>query len=466
MNKDILNEDTIAAIATPPGHGGIAIIRISGRNSLSILKNIFMRSNNKSIDEIKPYRFYRGFVINNKDKQAVDDVLVVYMKSPNSYTGQDIVEIHSHGGNVVPKVVLDLCLINGARAANPGEYTLRAFLNGKMDLSQAEAVVDVINSQTEKALKQSQLQLEGQLSKKINTYKDILLDMLAEIEANVDFPEEGIDPIVKDRILGQSDSLIINLKELISTFNDGHILKHGMTTAIIGRPNVGKSSLLNCLLRKERALVSEIPGTTRDFIEETIDINGIPLKLTDTAGIRATEKSIEKMGIDISIKKSQEAEFLIIVLDSSQNLNKDDYEVIKLIRNSSHIIIFNKNDLSMKISVDDLPSNINKDNVLDISAKNNTNIEELRTKIFNIISGDHKANESTSVIISELRHKNSLEQALQSFERFKKALNINESPEYLAVDLRYGLDKFGEITGEITTEDILSTIFSKFCIGK
>ena len=325
MNKDILNEDTIAAIATPPGHGGIAIIRISGKNSLSILKNIFMRSNNKSIDEIKPYRFYRGFVINNKDKQPVDDVLVVYMKSPNSYTGQDIVEIHSHGGNVVPKVVLDLCLINGARAANPGEYTLRAFLNGKMDLSQAEAVVDVINSQTEKALKQSQLQLEGQLSKKINTYKDILLDMLAEIEANVDFPEEGIDPIVKDRILGQSESLIINLKELISTFNDGHILKHGMTTAIIGRPNVGKSSLLNCLLRKERALVSEIPGTTRDFIEETIDINGIPLKLTDTAGIRATEKSIEKMGIDISIKKSQEAEFLIVVLDSSQNLNKDDY---------------------------------------------------------------------------------------------------------------------------------------------
>ena len=315
-------------------------------------------------------------------------------------------------------------------------------------------------------MKQSQLQLEGQLSKKINTYKDILLDMLAEIEANVDFPEEGIDPIVKDRILGQSESLIINLKELISTFNDGHILKHGMTTAIIGRPNVGKSSLLNCLLRKERALVSEIPGTTRDFIEETIDINGIPLKLTDTAGIRATEKSIEKMGIDISIKKSQEAEFLIVVLDSSQNLNKDDYEVIKLRRNSSHIIIFNKNDLSMKISVDDLPSNINKDNVLDISAKNNTNIEELRTKIFNIISGDHKENESTSVIISELRHKNSLEQALQSFERFKKALNINESPEYLAVDLRHGLDKFGEITGEITTEDILSTILSKFCIGK
>jgi len=466
LNKDILNEDTIAAIATPPGHGGIAIIRISGKNSLAILKNIFARSNNKSIDEIKPHRFYRGFVINKQENQVLDDVLVVYMKSPNSYTGQDIVEIHGHGGNLVPKVILDLCLINGARAANPGEYTLRAFLNGKMDLSQAEAVVDVINSQTEKALKQSQLQLEGQLSKKINTYKDILLDMLAEIEANVDFPEEGIDPIVKDRILGQSDSLIINLKELISTFNEGHIVKNGMTTAIIGRPNVGKSSLLNCLLRKERALVSEIPGTTRDFIEETIDINGIPLKLIDTAGIRATEENIEKMGIDISKKKSQEAEFLIVVLDSNQNLNKDDYEVLKLIRNDHYIVILNKNDLDMKIRSDNLPSDININNVLDISAKNNSNIKELRTKIFNIISGDHKPNESTSVIISELRHKNSLELSLESLKRFKDALLVNESPEYLAVDLRYGLDKFGEITGEITTEDILSTIFSRFCIGK
>jgi tRNA modification GTPase len=464
--SDILNEDTIAAIATPGGHGGIAIIRISGKNSLTILKHIFKRSNSKSIDEIKPFRFYRGFVINNEDKKAIDDVLAVYMKSPKSYTGQDVVEIHSHGGNLVPRVILDLCIKNGARTASPGEYTLRAFLNGKMDLSQAEAVVDVINSQTEKSLKLSQLQLEGQLSKQIGDYKDIVLDMLAEIEANVDFPEEGIDPIIKDRIVDQSDSLIIKLKDLISTFNEGHVLKHGMTTAIIGRPNVGKSSILNCLLRKQRALVSEIPGTTRDFIEETLDINGIPLKLIDTAGIRATEEDIEKMGIDISRKKSREAEFLIAVLDCSQDLNTDDYEVLKLIRNSNYIIILNKNDLSMKISPDDLPSNIDKNNVLDISAKRNINIDELKAKIFNIIVDVNRPTENTSIIISELRHKNSLEQATGSLDRFKKALQINESPEYLAVDLRYALDKFGEITGEITSEDILSKIFSKFCIGK
>ncbi|HSG31141.1 MAG TPA: tRNA uridine-5-carboxymethylaminomethyl(34) synthesis GTPase MnmE [Thermodesulfobacteriota bacterium] len=466
MSKDILNEDTIAAIATAQGHGGIAIIRISGNDATSILKNIYRRSNNKPVEEIKPFRLYRGFIFSDEENRVIDDVLVVYMKAPKSYTGQDVVEIHCHGGVIVSKIILDLCIKRGARAAEPGEFTKRAFLNNKMDLSQAEAVADVINSQTEKALKHSQMQLEGQLSKQINDYKDVVLDMLAEIEANVDFPEEGLDSLVKNRILENSESLIENLEKLISTFEQGHILKHGITTAIIGKPNVGKSSLLNCLLRKDRAIVSEIPGTTRDFIEETIDIYGIPLKLIDTAGIRYTQQDIEQMGIDLSRKISQEAEFQIVVLDRSEKLGSDDLEVLKLLSDSNYIVVLNKNDLGTKISEDDLPSHINRELIIDISAKNNSNIDELRDKIFNIITGDNKSQEDSSVTISELRHKNSLEQVIENLTRFKKALVIDESPEYLAVDLRYALDKFGEITGEITSEDVLSRIFSKFCIGK
>ncbi|NIP38993.1 MAG: tRNA uridine-5-carboxymethylaminomethyl(34) synthesis GTPase MnmE [Candidatus Dadabacteria bacterium] len=466
MSRDIFNEDTIAAIATAEGHAGIAIIRISGSEAVSVLKSIFKRTNDKPIEQIKPFRFYRGFIVADNEDRVVDDVLVVYMKSPKSYTGQDVIEIHCHGGALVSKIILDLCIKNGARTAEPGEFTLRAFLNNKMDLSQAEAVADVINSQTEKSLKLSQMQLEGQLSRQIGEYKELVLDMLAEIEANVDFPEEGLDPLVKDRILESSQSLITKLEKLISSFEQGHILKHGVTTAILGKPNVGKSSLLNCLLRKDRALVSEAPGTTRDFIEETIDINGIALKLVDTAGIRLTDEHVESMGINISRKKSQEAEFQIVVLDISHTLNKDDHEVIGLIKDSNYIIVLNKNDLGMKISSDDLPDNISKDQVIEISAKKNINIDELRDKISKIITGDRGSAESSSVIISELRHKNSLEQALESLARFKKALETDESPEYLAVDLRYALDKFGEITGEITSEDVLSRIFSRFCIGK
>jgi len=465
MNIYADNEDTIVAISTPSGTGGIAVIRLSGKKSLAILKSIFQRIHNKNINEIKTHIMYRGYIKDNKYSR-IDDVLAVYMKAPNSYTGENIVEIHSHGGYIVPKLVLEKCIQGGARTANPGEFTLRAFLNGKMDLAQAESVADIIDSQTKKALKQSQLQLEGILSREINTHKETMLELLAEIEANVDFPEEEIDPIVKETMLRKSGNIINKIKNLVSTFSEGQIIKNGISACIIGRPNVGKSSLLNCLLKKDRAIVSDLPGTTRDFIEETIDINGLPLRLIDTAGIRITADSIEYSGINITKQKIDQAELIIAVLDSGSELAEDDFEVLSFLDKSSYVIVLNKSDLPAVISKSDLPGHIKKNSTINISAKNDTNIDKLKDKIYKTALGNKNHTDTSDIVISELRHKDSLEQALDSMSRFKRALETNESPEYLSVDLRYALDKMGEITGEITTEDVLGRIFSKFCIGK
>lgn len=465
MNIYADNEDTIAAISTPSGTGGIAVIRLSGKKSLAILKSIFQRINNKNINDIKTHLMYRGYIKDDKCSR-IDDVLAVYMKAPNSYTGENIVEIHSHGGYIVPKLVLEQCIQGGARAANPGEFTLRAFLNGKMDLAQAESVADIIDSQTKKALKQSQLQLEGILSREINTHKETMLELLAEIEANVDFPEEEIDPIVKETMLRKSGNIINKIKNLVSTFSEGQIIKNGISACIIGRPNVGKSSLLNCLLKKDRAIVSALPGTTRDYIEETIDINGLPMRLIDTAGIRITADSIEYSGINITKQKIDQAELIIAVLDSGSELAEDDFEVLSFLDKSSYIIVLNKSDLPTVISKSDLPGHIKENSIINISAKNDTNIDKLKDKIYKTALGNKNHTDTSDIVISELRHKVSLEQALDSMSRFKSALKTNESPEYLSVDLRYALDKMGEITGEITTEDILGRIFSKFCIGK
>ncbi|MDA2921248.1 tRNA uridine-5-carboxymethylaminomethyl(34) synthesis GTPase MnmE, partial [Desulfobacterota bacterium AH_259_B03_O07] len=279
------NEDTIAAIATAQGEGGIAIIRISGKDAFKTLTKVFKRANESDISGMKSHRLYKGQIIDLNRENSIDNVLCVLMKSPNSYTGEDVVEIHSHGGYLVPKRILDILLKTGLRPANPGEFTLRAFINGKMDLAQAEAVADIVNAQTEDSLKQAELQLEGVLSQNINESKETVLDILAEVEAQVDFPEEDIDPILKEEMINRTNLLIEDLNNLINSYEEGRIIKHGVCTAIIGKPNVGKSSLLNQLVMKERAIVSPYPGTTRDFIEETIVVSGIPLRLIDTAGL-------------------------------------------------------------------------------------------------------------------------------------------------------------------------------------
>ena len=466
MNKHLkYDQDTIAAIATAQGDGGIAIIRISGEKCLDIISQIFSKKVTNA-DLMEPHRMYHGYICDSVSNKTIDEVLCVVMKSPNSYTGEDMAEIHSHGGHLVPKKILGLLYKLGARPANPGEFTLRAYLNGKMDLAQAEAVTDVINAQTEQGLKQAELQLEGALSNRISNYKDRLADILAEIEAQVDFPEEDIDSIVKSRLIDHTHLLIDSINTLLNTYEEGRIIKYGVNTAILGKPNVGKSSLLNQLIMKDRAIVSSQPGTTRDFIEESIDVRGIALKLTDTAGIRATSDEIENIGVELAKKKAQEAELVIVVLDSSKELDNDDLEVLNRAKDIKAIVALNKSDIEPKITKEDLEVHINRDKIIKTSAKVGTGIEELKDTIKELLSESNNRSDSNEIVLTEQRHKIALERAIDRLKSFLRALEEGQSPEFLALDLRLALDSLGEITGEVTTEDILGRIFSKFCIGK
>jgi tRNA modification GTPase len=460
------NEDTIAAVATPSGEGGIAVIRVSGKNSLNVVSKIFRRGTEGSVFEMKSHRLYRGQVIDPVLERVVDRVLCVFMKSPHSYTGENVVEIHSHGGYLIPKKILELLFKHGARPARPGEFTLSAFLNGKMDLAQAEAVVDVVNAQTEESLKHAELQLEGVLSQQIGEFREIVLDTLAEIEAKVDFPEEDIDSILKEAMIKNTKELMERMNKLLATYEEGRILKHGVYTAILGKPNVGKSSLLNKLLMKERAIVSPYPGTTRDFIEETVDVKGIPLRLVDTAGLRASSDEIEKVGVELAKKKAKEAELIIAVVDGSGKLDEDDFEVLKDIELDKSVLVINKSDLATNVTEGDLSEFLPKERIVKTSAKLGSGIEELKSKIYEVLLGRNSRMEGAEVVITELRHKLALEKTNESLISFLKALEVGESPEFTAIDLRLALDSLGEITGEATTEDVLARIFSKFCIGK
>jgi len=464
---ELYDSETIAAIATAQGDGGIAIIRISGEKTGDILEAIFSSTSRATKGAgMEPYRLYHGRILEPESKKVVDEVLCVQMKAPNSYTGEDMAEIHSHGGHVVPEKILNLLFKLGARPANPGEFTLRAYLNGKMDLTQAEAVTDVVNAQTEQGLKQAELQLDGALSDRINQYKDIIADILAEIEAQVDFPEEDIDPILKNRLIDSTNELISKILALLSTYEEGRIIKYGINTAIIGKPNVGKSSLLNQLILKDRAIVSPQPGTTRDFIEESLDVRGIALKLTDTAGIRATSDEIEGIGVELAKKKAQEAELIIAVIDSSSELNNDDIEVLEGIKHSKAVIALNKSDMSPKTRQSNLTDYIPQDRIIITSAKLGAGIDKLKDRIRDMLIRSSNLSEGNEIALSESRHKLALEKSIESLKSFIEAINNDESPEFLALDLRVALDSLGEITGEVTTEDILGRIFSKFCIGK
>lgn len=461
------NDDTIAAIATPLGRGGIAVIRVSGKESIDIFRKVFKRpEGSRGVLEFESHRLYKGQVIDSSSDKSIDNVLGVVMKSPHSYTGEDVVEIHCHGGYLAPKKILGILFDAGARPAQAGEFTLRAFLNGRIDLSQAEAVVDIINAQTEEGLKQAELQLEGILSKKITEHKEKLLDILAEVEANVDFPEEDIEPMAKESMIARTQVVINELKKLVETYEHGRIIKNGIYTAILGKPNVGKSSLLNQLVMKDRAIVTPYPGTTRDFIEETIDIKGIPLRLVDTAGLRSTADEIESIGVELTKKKISEAEFIIVVIDGSIGLDEDDISILRDLRDRIAIIAINKIDIPQVIKEETVREFSPNLKIIRISAKQGAGLEELKIAIYETFLGNKKIYHGTEVILSELRHKVAIQKAEKSLNSFLESLKRGDSPEFLAVDLRYAMDSLGEITGEITTEDILGKVFSKFCIGK
>lgn len=469
MNKAYLSEETIAAISTPEGEGGIAVIRISGKNSEPILNRIFRRKNSKRGDpteNLENRRVCYGDIIDPSDDSMIDSVLVMIMRAPNSYTGENIVEIHAHGGHIIPKKILEIITKSESRVALPGEFTQRAYINGKMDLAQAEAVADIISAQSEISLKQAEKRLRGELSTKIDTYKDKVLDMVAEIEAQIDFPEEDIDPLVKKDMKNKSTELLNDISGFVETFNAGKIIKNGVLTTILGKPNVGKSSLLNSMVREERAIVSHLAGTTRDFIEETVNVHGIILKLVDTAGIRSTKDDIENIGVKIALNKAEQAEFVIMVLDGSNELDKNDIKVLEKGGEKNHIIVVNKTDLDRKLDSALLKKYTTEDRIVYTSAKALTGLEELKERIYNLITNNQNLAESSELYLTDIRHKRALEKAKDHLKTFIETISQDKQLEIMSIELRQTLDYLGEITGEVTTEDILGKIFSKFCIGK
>lgn len=447
---------TIAAISTPAGVGGIGIVRISGKDALKITKKVFKPKKNR---EYKSHTIRYGYIVDNENN-IVDEVLVSYFKAPNTYTGEDICEINCHGGTISTKKILDLVLKNGAVMAEAGEFTKKAFINGKLDLSQAEAVIDVINSKTEKENKASLNQLQGFLSKKINEIKQIIIDLLVDIEANIDYPEYDIEEVKREKIEKNLSESIEKLEKLEESFESGKMLKEGVTTAIVGKPNVGKSSLLNALLKEERAIVTEIPGTTRDTIEEYITIKGVPLKIIDTAGIRETTDRVEEIGVEKSKKILNEAQLILILLDGTKVLEQEDLDLLKLVENKKHIVVINKIDVENKIDKSKITGKI-----VEISAKTLEGLENLENTIENMFSFNDIEVENEAIITS-LRHKQLIVLAKEELEKTKDAV-INGLPiDMLSIEIQNAIQHLGEITGEAVSEDVIKGIFSKFCVGK
>ena len=454
---------TIASISTAPGIGGIGIIRMSGEKSFEVLDKIFIAKNKQNIDEIKGYTIKYGNIV--EDGNVIDEVLVSYFKAPRSYTTENMCEINSHGGTVIVRKILELCLKNGADLAEPGEFTKRAFLNGRIDLAQAESVIDVINAKSDKEAKSGIKQLEGFLSKEIKEIKQEIMDVLVNIEVTIDYPEYDTPEVQQEELSKMLQSVGQRLIKLEKSFDNGKIIKEGIKTAIIGKPNAGKSSLLNAILKEDRAIVTDIAGTTRDTIEEFVTINGIPLKLIDTAGIREASDKVEKIGVEKSIKLAEEADLVIAIFDSSKELTEEDIEILKLIENKKSIILLNKNDLNSVISENDEQLKKASKNILKISALNKTGIDELYEKISELFNLN-EINLDIDILITNVRHKNIISKSLENVKKANEALNMNMPIDIITIYIKEILEDLGEITGEVVTEDIINEIFSKFCLGK
>ena len=452
--------DTIAAISTPRGEGGIGIIRISGDKSFEILERIFNTKNPNR--DLGFYKFNYGFIHDNG--KIVDEVMAVRMKAPKTYTCEDVVEINCHGGHLISEKVLELVLKNGARHAEQGEFTKRAFMNGRIDLSQAEAVMDIIHGKTEKSISLSLEQLRGDLRDKIASFKKALLDVTAHVNVVLDYPEEGIDDPLPSNLRENLENVYAEANRLISSYDKGKKIKEGIKTVIAGKPNVGKSTLLNSLLKEERAIVTHIPGTTRDVIEEIINIKGIPLVLTDTAGIRKTEDIVENIGVEKSKKFIENADLVLLVLDASRELESEDREVIEEIQNHNKktIVLLNKIDLERKIELEEF----NLENILEISAKDNIGIEDMEERIYSYIVEENVEDSSEKFIITNIRHKTALEKTKDAIRNIFETIDAGMPMDLISVDLKEALDSLSEITGEISSEDILDHVFGNFCVGK
>lgn len=455
--------DTIAAIATPVGEGGISIIRVSGEKAIEISDSVFRAKNGKKISEMNTYTMRYGNIIDRETDDIIDEVIVALMKGPKSFTAEDVVEINCHGGVVATNKVLEQVIKAGARIAEPGEFTKRAFLNGRIDLSQAEAVMDIISAKTEVSMKAAVQQSKGRLSREINVLCDNLLNVLAAIEHTVDFTEddEEIDPSVTENIKHKVEEFLQNTNNLLETAEEGKIIREGLSMVIVGKPNVGKSSLLNVLLNEKRAIVTDIAGTTRDVIEEYINLDGIPIKIVDTAGIRDTEDVVERIGVERSREKINEADLVVLMLDMSRELDNEDREIIESVKGKKYICILNKIDLNTKLNdkiVDEL------ENKIEISTVTGFGIDVLKEKIKDMFFNGNIDTES--IIITNTRHKQALFRAKENCEIALKEINNNVFLDLVSIYITSALKALGEITGAEIEEDLVNKIFSDFCVGK
>ncbi len=460
--------DTIAAIATALGESALSVIRISGDETFDILERVFRKGKEKKSitkHELIPRKATYGFIVDPETEEIVDEVILIPYRAPQSYTTEDMAEIMGHGGTISPIRILKTLIKAGARLAEPGEFTKRAFLGGRIDLTEAEAVLDVIHSATEKAHKSALAQLSGELKRKMQKLNDELKELLMLVEASIDFPEEDIEFIDYEEMKKRIEKVISQIEDLIISAEEGKIIREGVPTIIVGKPNVGKSSLLNALLMEERAIVTEIPGTTRDTIEERINIKGIALNIIDTAGIRETEDVVEKIGVERSIKKLKEAKLVLFVVDASAPLDKNDLYIAQLLKKEGKttIIVENKIDLGIKADVNKLSSILPEAQRVKVSAKTKWGLDDLKEKILSTLNIQEDSQKE--VYINE-RHKEVLIRAREALKRCVTTIENGLSNEFIAIDLKEALNRLGEITGETTTDDILNMIFDRFCIGK
>ncbi|MGI5949821.1 tRNA uridine-5-carboxymethylaminomethyl(34) synthesis GTPase MnmE [Peptoniphilus sp.] len=454
--------DTIAAISTAVGEAGIAIVRMSGEESVDIIDKIFVAKNKKKMKDAENRKFVYGHIFDG-DK-PVDEVLVVKMKGPHSYTAEDIVEVHCHGGIVAVTRILNLLLENGARLAERGEFTKRGFLNGRIDLTQAEGIIDMIKAKTEVSFDIGLNQLSGSLSTILNKMQDELISMQALIVANIDFPDDEIEDATYEELEKRYEGIVSKIDNLLENSKSSRLLRDGINTVILGKPNVGKSSLLNGLLRYDRAIVTDIAGTTRDIIEDYINLDGVLLKITDTAGIRETEDEVEKIGVSIAKDKLKDADLVIAIFDLSRKFDDDDKEILSLIKDKKHIIILNKDDLPQEISDEEIKENF-KDDYLKLSVMENESIKEIEDLIKDMFF-DGEIKISSAGVLSNIRHINALKEAKKDLQAVKMGIDQKVFLDLIAVDLENVINHISEITGTITTEDILDRVFSEFCIGK
>ncbi len=454
MNK------TIAAISTPVGNGGIAIIRISGDRAIELADKVF----SKSIADVPTHTVHYGFIL-NESGEKVDEVLVTVMRAPNSFTREDVVEISTHGGSIASHRVLDALIRAGAVMAEPGEFTKRAFLNGRIDLSQAEAVIDIINAKNTMSQKNAMSQLRGALSREIGKARSGLVSLAAKMQVLIDYPDEDLEDITTEEIGELAASTASELKKLLDTADSGRIIRDGIRTAIAGKPNVGKSSLLNALSGYDRAIVTDIAGTTRDVIEENINLDGIPLVLIDTAGIHDTDDTVEKIGVEKSKKSIDEADLVIVVLDSQSGFGDEDREVINACGDTKKIILVNKNDLGASDKMAEIKAAAGDSPVIEISVKTGSGIDELTSEIKRIYRLGEIA-DGDRAVITNMRHKTALINAQSALSRAAEAIESGMPSDIASIDINEAIEALGEITGETVSDSIVSEIFHNFCVGK